>query len=113
MISGCGYVGSALGLLLAAEGHTVFSLRRNTTALPPTIRTIQADLLAPLLTDTLPPDLGAGVYAASPGGSTDEAYKTAYVDGPRNVLSALAWQENLRRFVFVSSTGGYAQKNGE
>lgn len=113
LISGCGYVGSALGLLLAAEGHTVFGLRRNTPALPPAIRPIQADLSAPLLPDTLPPDLDAVVYAASPAGSTDEAYKTAYVDGSRNLLSALVSQENLRRFVFVSSTGVYAQKNGE
>jgi predicted dinucleotide-binding enzyme len=78
LISGCGYVGSALGLLLADEGHTVFGLRRNTPALPPVTRPIQADLSAPLLPDTLPPDLDAVVYAASPGGATDEAYKTAY-----------------------------------
>jgi nucleoside-diphosphate-sugar epimerase len=113
LISGCGYVGSALGLLLTAQGHTTFGLRRNTTALPPAILPLQADLSASLPPDALPPNLDALVYAASPAESTDEAYRAAYVDGPRNLLSALAPQGSLRRFVFVSSTGVYAQREGE
>ena len=98
MISGCGYVGSALGLLLTTQGHTTFGLRRNTTALPPTILPVQADLSTSLPPDALPTNLYAVVYAASPAGATDEAYRAAYVDGPRNLLSALAPQRSLRRF---------------
>ncbi len=113
LISGCGYVGSALGLLLAAEGHTIFGLRRNTKALPTAIRPTRADLSKPLPPDTLPPDLDVVVHAASPGGSTDEAYRLAYAQGPRNLFAALEPQQILRRLVFVSSTGVYAQKNGE
>jgi nucleoside-diphosphate-sugar epimerase len=113
LISGCGYVGSSLGLLLTAQGHTTFGLRRNTTALPPAILPVQADLSASLPPDALPPNLDALVYAASPAGATDEAYRAAYVDGLRNLLSALAPQGSLRRFVFVSSTGVYAQREGE
>lgn len=113
LISGCGYVGSALGLLLTTQGHTAFGLRRNTTALPPAILPVQADLSTSLPPDALPPDLDALVYAASPAGSTGEAYRATYVDGPRNLFSALAPQGNLRRFVFVSSTGVYAQREGE
>lgn len=75
MISGCGYVGSALGLLLTAQGHTTFGLRRNTTALPPAILPVQADLSASLPPDALPPNLDAVVYAASPAGATDEAHR--------------------------------------
>ena len=82
LISGCGYVGSALGLLLTTEGHTVFGLRRNTTALPRALRSMKADLSTLLLPGALPPYLDAVVYAASPGGATDEAYKTAYLDVP-------------------------------
>ena len=113
LISGCGYVGSALGLLLTTQGHTTFGLRRNTTALPPTILPVQADLSTSLPPDALPTNLDAVVYAASPAGATDEAYRAAYVDGPRNLLSALAQQRSLRRFVLVSSTGVYAQREGE
>ena len=113
LISGCGYVGSALGILLTTQGHTTFGLRRNTTALPLTILPVQADLSTSLPPDALPTNLDAVVYAASPAGSTDEAYRAAYVDGPRSLLSALTPQGSLRRFVFVSSTGVYAQREGE
>ena len=113
LISGCGYVGSALGLLLSAEGHTAFGLRRDAKALPPAIRPISADLSKPLPSDALPPDLDAVVHAVSPNRPTDEAYKLAYVEAPRNLLLALEPQRTLRRFVFVSSTGVYAQKEGE
>lgn len=113
LISGCGYVGSALGLLLTAEGHAVFGLRRDAKALPPAIHPISADLSKPLPPDALTPNLDAVVHAASPGGSTDEAYRLAYVEGPRNLLLALEPQRDLRRFVFVSSTGVYSQREGE
>lgn len=113
LIAGCGYVGSALGLLLTAEGHTVFGLCRDTKALPSAIIPISVDLSTPLPPDALPPNLDAVVHAVSPDDSTDEAYKLAYADGPRNLITALEPQENLRRFIFVSSTGVYGQKGGE
>jgi nucleoside-diphosphate-sugar epimerase len=86
LISGCGYIGSALGLLLAAQGHTAFGLRRNTRALPPAILPVQADLSASLPPDASPPNLDAVIYAAPPARSTDETYEAAYVDGPCNLL---------------------------
>src|SRR5215210_3062545 len=64
LIAGCGYVGSALGLLLAAEGHPVFGLRRDTSTLSFPIIPVQVDLSSPLPSDTLPPNLDALVYAA-------------------------------------------------
>ena len=112
LISGCGYVGSALGLLLADDGHTVFGLRRNPAELPAVINPVRADFSVPLSPEALPPDLDAVLCAASPGGSSDEAYRTAYVDGPRNLISALGGQ-SVERLVLVSSTGVYGQKNGE
>ena len=113
LISGCGYVGTSLGLLLASEGHTVFGLRRNTSALPPEIHPVEADLSTSLPPGALPGDLDAVVHVASPGASTDESYKTAYVHGPRYLLSALAPRNALRRFVLVSSTSVYGQKDAE
>jgi nucleoside-diphosphate-sugar epimerase len=47
LIAGCGYVGSELGRQLAAQGHTVFGLRRNITGLPPEIEPVPADLATP------------------------------------------------------------------
>ena len=113
LIAGCGYVGSALGLLLAADGHRVFGLRRNPAALPAAINPIRADLSTPLPPDAIPPNLDAALCAASPGGSSEEAYRVAYVDGPRHLVSALGGQQSIGRLVLVSSTGVYGQKNGE
>lgn len=114
LIAGCGYVGSALGELLSSEGHTVFGLRRDPASLPDTITPVVADLFHPIPSKTLPETLDYVFYTASAGGSDDVAYRSAYVDGPQNLLEALAPQlANVRRLFFTSSTGVYAQTNGE
>lgn len=118
LISGCGYVGSALGGRLASEGHTVFGLRRDPSKLPESIVPVRADLSGadaePAIQAVLPADLDYVFYAVSPGGSTDEAYRAAYVERLRALIHALsAGQESVRRVIFVSSTGVYAQSGGE
>ena len=117
LIAGSGYIGTALGLLLAAGGHEAFGLRRDPSKLPAGIAPVAADLSEPIPSDALPPDLDAAVYAVSPssalGSATDDAYHVAYVDGPRNLLAALGETESVRRLVFVSSTGVYGQTDGE
>jgi nucleoside-diphosphate-sugar epimerase len=114
LIAGCGYVGSALGLTLASEGHHVFGLRRNPSRLPSGIKPIAADLSGEIPSEDLPADLDFVFYTASAGGSKDEAYKAAYVDGPGNIIQALNSRgEGLKRFFFVSSTGVYGQTGGE
>ena len=44
LIAGCGDVGTALGLLLAGDGHEVFGLRRHTERLSAPIRPVRGDL---------------------------------------------------------------------
>ena len=44
LIAGCGYVGTELGLRLVAERHVVWGLRRKASALPESIRALEADL---------------------------------------------------------------------
>ena len=116
LIAGCGYVGRALGERLASEGHTVFGARRNPQTLPPKIRLVTLDLSKPISPDELPPDLDFVFYTASAGGFaggySEDAYRTAYVEGPRNLLSALETQD-VRRVLFTSSTGVYGQRDGE
>ena len=114
LIAGCGYAGCALGERLAAEGHTVFGLRRNPGSLPPSIRSVAADLASPDSLDTLPRKLDCVIHAVSPDGSSDSDYRAAYVEGFRNLVRMLASRrERLRRLIFVSSTGVYAQRRGE
>ena len=112
LIAGCGYVGSALGMALAEDGHEVYGLRRSPGILPSGINPVAADLSRAIPPGDLPRALDFVFYTVSADGPNDEAYRRAYVDGPRNLLEALP-ADGLRRFFFVSSTGVYAQSDGE
>ncbi len=113
LIAGCGDLGAALGVELAAAGDQVFGLRRHPEHLPPAIRPVAADLADPATLVTLPA-VDALVYAAAADRSTEDAYRRAYVDGVRNLLAAPSLrQQPPQRLVFVSSTAVYAQDDGE
>jgi nucleoside-diphosphate-sugar epimerase len=114
LIAGCGYVGTALGLRLAAAGHVVWGLRRSAEGLPSGMRFVAADLTAPETLQKLPPALDMVFYTAAPNGADDAAYRTIYVDGLGYLLEALVRQhQSPRRFLFTSSTAVYAQSAGE
>ena len=112
LIAGCGYVGTALGLELAAQGDTVWGLRRNAGKLPSPIRPVAADLLADRLEDVLP-QVDRVVYAAAADGPREDAYRRAYVEGPGRLLAALtARGDPVERFIFISSTAVYGDAGG-
>lgn len=113
LIAGCGYVGTALGLQLAAEGHTVWGLRRHPAALPPDIRPWAADLTSSETLQTLPQAVDWVYYSAAPDTHDDTAYRAVYVDGLRNLLNALSLQRiHPRRVFLTSSTGVYGESSG-
>ncbi len=114
LIAGCGYVGGALGGRLAALGHQVWGLRRRPAPLPRGVEPLTADLTVPRSLKELPGDLDVVFTMLSPGGSDDPHYRAAYVDATRVLLEALDRQRcRPRRLFFVSSTGVYAQSDGE
>lgn len=114
LVAGCGYVGSALAAELARDGHAVFGLRRRPVGLPPKVTPVAADLSDPTTLGSLPRGLDVVVYGAAADGFTDDAYRAAYVDGPRHLLAALvAAGEHPRRVLFTSSTAVYGQSRGE
>lgn len=114
LIAGCGYVGTALGLALVAEGHTVYALRRRPEGLPAALHPVAADLTRPRSLGALPGSLDAVVYAVAAAGRDEAAYRAAYVDGLANLLGALDVLESPpRRFLYASSTSVYAQDDGE
>lgn len=114
LIAGCGYVGSALGERLAADGHEVWGLRRSFAAVPEGVRPVEADLGVPSDLRRLPGVLDFVVYLVSPRGADDAFYRAAYVDDLSNLLSALGdTGEQPRRFFFASSTAVYGQRRGE
>jgi nucleoside-diphosphate-sugar epimerase len=112
LIAGCGYVGGALAERLAGDGHEVWALRRSEAAPPAGARAIRADLLDVDRLCALPARIEAVFYTASADGSDDRAYRSAYVDGLRYLLAALDGHP-IRRFLYASSTGVYAQSRGE
>jgi nucleoside-diphosphate-sugar epimerase len=114
LIAGCGYVGTALGMRLAAAGHVVWGMRRAAEDLPPNIRHLAGDLSVPQTLQDLPPGLEVVFYTAAPNGADDAAYRAIYVDGLRYLLEALAGQgQSPRRVFLTSSTAVYAQSAGE
>lgn len=114
LIAGCGDVGTALGRVLAAGGAEVFGLRRRTAALPAPLRPVTADLTDPRTLSALPERIDQVVYTAAADGRTEEAYRRAYLDGPRHLLEALDDRRvAVQRFVYCSSTAVYGQTTGE
>ena len=114
LIAGCGYVGTALGLRLAAAGHVVWGIRRSAEGLPSGIRHVAADLTIPETLRELPPALDIVFYTAAPNGPDEAAYRAIYVDGLRYVLEALVRQhQSPQRVLLTSSTAVYAQSGGE
>ncbi len=107
LIAGCGYVGSHLGGLLADEGFHVWGLRRTAGELPPGITPVIADLNG---LGELPAEIDYVVFCAATGGGPESAYQDVFVDGLSALLERMP---SVRRFVFVSSTGVYAQRAGE
>ena len=114
LIAGCGYVGTALALRLAEEGHAVWGLRRHEDPLPPNISLVVADLTAPGTLVGLPASLDFVFFTAAPDVSNDEEYRSTYVDGLRHLLEALQRQRQpIPRVFFTSSTTVYAQSDGD
>lgn len=114
LIAGCGDVGSTLGLALLAAGHRVWGLRRDPAALPSGIRPLAADLAEPATLAGLPSGLEYVFYTAAAGGYSEDRYRSAYLDGVRNLLGALRrGGQHPRRLFFTSSTSVYAQSDGQ
>lgn len=113
LIAGCGYLGTALGLRLAAQGARVFGLRRSPAPLPPPLVALQGDVTRPESLGALPEGVDAVCYAVSAGARSDEAYERAYVRGLAGLLEALEGRAiRPSRLIFVSSTAVYAQDDG-
>lgn len=114
LIVGCGYLGTALGLRLAAVGYEVWGLRRQPEGLPPSIHPVAADLAQPETLRDLPRGMDLVFYTAGSTARTEAAYHAAYVEGMHVLLEALQRQRQRPRRIFLtSSTGVYAQTHGE
>lgn len=115
LIAGCGYLGAALCAELSGPaGAEIFALRRSGAPPPPGARALRADLCDPGSLRALPSDIEAAIFAAAPGsgGRNAAGYQRTYVEGPRNLLAALAQRGGLRRLLYISSTSIYERGDG-
>ena len=101
LLVGCGDLGAAVGLRLAALGHGVLALRRNASLVPAPLVGRSVDLTSgsPDLSDVRPRFV---VVALTARPRTEEAYRATYVHGMARALDAL--EVPPERAVLVSST---------
>jgi nucleoside-diphosphate-sugar epimerase len=113
LISGCGDLGTEVGLLLAAEGYEVHGLRRNPEVLPAPIRPVAGDLTTDDGLADVPSDVDLLVHTPTAGGRDPEAYAAVYRYGMVRLLDHLAAGGGPpRRTLFVSSTTVYGDADG-
>ncbi len=113
LIAGCGDLGLELARRLVAEGHAVTGLRRSAQPMPEGVQTLLADVTQPqTLTEIVNIQPEILVYCVAASEHSDESYRLSYVEGLRNVLSALN-EATLQHVFFVSSTGVYGQETDE
>lgn len=114
LILGCGDIGTTLGKRLKAAGHRVIGVRRNAAELADTgLEAVSLDLTDPARLADLP-DAEVLIYVVSADHFDEAAYRAAYPDGLKAVLSEFAGRERPpRRVFFVSSTSVYPQQDGE
>lgn len=111
LIAGCGDVGTRLALRLLARGAEVWGLRRSARPLPSGVQALRADLTDPATLRDLPRGITHVVYAATPQARDEDAYRRAFLDGPRHLLAALDTAA-LAHVVFVSSSAVYGEHGG-
>lgn len=115
LIAGCGWLGSALGAALVAEGHGAVGIRRSPEGLEALARLgiepLGVDLTTADAVRSLPTDCDAVVACQSAAGPTALDYRAAYLDATAHLL-ALAARRAGTRLVYVGSTGVFGQTDG-
>ncbi|UKA55392.1 SDR family oxidoreductase [Arthrobacter sp. FW305-BF8] len=112
LLAGCGDLGTEAGLRFAAAGHRVVGWRRSPSKLPAEIEGVAANLSTAEL-PPVPADTAAVVIAVAADAPTEEAYRSAYLNGVTHVLDALERDRvTPERVLFVSSTAVHGDAEG-
>jgi len=113
LIVGCGYLGSRVGSLLAAQGERVFgtvrSLEKAERLQAQGIEPRIADVLDPATLENLPP-ADRILYCVGFDRKGAAPMRTVYVQGVENFLDQ--YQGPASQLVYISSTGVYGRNDG-
>lgn len=112
LVAGCGQLGLPLARGLAASNE-VWGLARSAREPEAGIQFIQADLCEPNSLGSLPSNIDTLIYCLTPSERTEEAYRAIYVEGLRNLVSAISLKSTIQRLFYVSSTSVYGQSDHE
>ena len=110
LIAGCGDVGNVLAVSLLQDGHLVYGLKRDISTLPDGVQAIGADLLNPATLTDLPTDIDNLVFMPTPARRDQAAYEDIFIQGLKNLWSAL--KKAPARTLLVSSTAVFGEANG-
>jgi nucleoside-diphosphate-sugar epimerase len=114
LIFGCGYLGERVGRRWLDAGHTVWVTTRHAESVPRLeqlgFRPVVCDILNPHTLHDFP-DADGVLYAIAPDRRAGDDPRQVYVNGLSNVLARLR-SGTCRRFVYVSSTSVYGQRDG-
>ena len=113
LIAGCGYIGSALGAMLASNGHSVLGLKRHVQPDNKVIHYVKADLTRSSDLVNLDTSFDQVLFMAAPGGKDEESYRNLFETGIENILNIFSQKSPKTTFTFVSSTNVYGQDRGE
>ena len=110
LIAGCGDVGNVLATSLLQDGHRVYGLKRDISTLPDGVQAIGADILNPATLTDLPTDIDNLVFMPTPARRDQAAYEDIFIQGLKNLWSAL--KKAPARTLLVSSTAVFGEANG-
>lgn len=110
VIVGCGYLGARVASAWLGEGRRVVALTRGRNpGLPAGVEPVVGDVLDPASLAQLP-EAETLLYAVGLDRSAGRSMRAVYVEGLMNVLAAI---RPPRRFIYISSTGVYGDRNGD
>ena len=110
LMMGCGRLGQAVGLALAAQGHQVWAARRKAGLIPAPLCPLKVKLEEGRGLQALPRALDLALYCIAPSHYTDAGYAEAYPEGLQRFLQALPDNPAV---ILVSSTSVYHQSRHE
>ena len=117
LVAGYGKLGRRVAMQLA-DSFRVSALKRSPQTPDAGVALCFADLndppgLSETLAQALPDGADYLLYCLSPSERSEAGYRAAYLNGLKNLLTAIPNRNALKHVIFVSSTSVYQQDSGE